>query len=587
MKHKIIILLMCLLFAAGTISVSAASAEDNTADRVTDLIGGIADFLEETSGTSSYQTLVDDFISTMAGSGAEWYAITLKQYHQDLDFSVYIEALKKHVYEEGVHTVTEGELAALSFIFMDHKEEDFVHEAVDSSVGEYGLMSWIYGLHLLNNGALSDNYKTGDVIHTLLSLRKDDGGWSLMGDYSDIDVTAMTIQALAPHYKTDVEVHEAVDGALTWLSGKQLDNAGYQSFGNENPESLAQVIVALTSLGIDPEEDERFIKNGHTVIDALSEFRLEDGSFRHVMTGPMNMTATTQSFYSLVSIWRVRNGYGPLYVYDPDEFKTEPGSSEQEATSEESSGSSEEESTEPSSTVEPSGSSEEKTETEETVTKEASKDPTIPSSAAPAPGNKSGKKPGYKLWACLAVAALMLISILIQILRKKRRFKNYLSIFIIGGVAIALILLTNFEKTGNYYSRTAATKENAIGTVTLTIRCDTIVGKDDNPYVPSDGVILPVTTFYIEEGETVFDLLTEAARTYNIQMENKGSVFSAHGQTFIAGINYLYDHDYGELSGWVYHVNGISASVGCGDYVLQDGDSVAWHYTCNLGEDVQ
>ena len=36
---------------------------------------------------------------------------------------------------------------------------------------------------------------------------------------------------------------------------------------------------------------------------------------------------------------------------------------------------------------------------------------------------------------------------------------------------------------------------------------------------------------------------------------------------------------HGDLSGWVYTVNGISANVGCGSYYLKDGDVVEWLYT--------
>ena len=84
-------------------------------------------------------------------------------------------------------------------------------------------------------------------------------------------------------------------------------------------------------------------------------------------------------------------------------------------------------------------------------------------------------------------------------------------------------------------------------------------------------------------GDSVYDILIEAARKYNIQMENNGSA----DMVYISGINYLYEFDFGDLSGWVYHVNGIAPSVGCGEYVLSDGDTIEWLYTCNLGNDIK
>ena len=138
----------------------------------------------------------------------------------------------------------------------------------------------------------------------------------------------------------------------------------------------------------------------------------------------------------------------------------------------------------------------------------------------------------------------------------------------------------------DYYSGDVSQKENSIGTVTLEIRCDTAVGKLEADYIPEDGVILSEKTFEITDGETVFDLLNEAAQTYSIQVENTGSSANAHGMVYIAGINYLYEYDLGDLSGWVYHVNGISPSRGCADYVLSPGDEVQWLYTCDLGRDL-
>ena len=100
-------------------------------------------------------------------------------------------------------------------------------------------------------------------------------------------------------------------------------------------------------------------------------------------------------------------------------------------------------------------------------------------------------------------------------------------------------------------------------------------------------MILPLTSIELCEGETVFDILTRAARRYAIHLDNRGSALSMHGTTYIAGINYLYEYDFGDLSGWIYHVNGVTASVSCGEYVLSDGDLIEWLYTCDLGEDVK
>lgn len=52
------------------------------------------------------------------------------------------------------------------------------------------------------------------------------------------------------------------------------------------------------------------------------------------------------------------------------------------------------------------------------------------------------------------------------------------------------------------------------------------------------------------------------------------------------GIQYLYEFSCGPLSGWMYTVNGRFPEMGSGCCSLQDGDEVAWVYTCDLGRDV-
>ena len=55
---------------------------------------------------------------------------------------------------------------------------------------------------------------------------------------------------------------------------------------------------------------------------------------------------------------------------------------------------------------------------------------------------------------------------------------------------------------------------------------------------------------------------------------------------YIRGIAYIYELEYGDLSGWIYRVNGESPSVGCGSYILSDGDRIVWHYSLEQGEDI-
>ena len=182
----------------------------------------------------------------------------------------------------------------------------------------------------------SHNYPTmGDVtreklIQVILDAQLNDGGWNLSAENADPDMTAMAIQALAPYYKTNETVKAAVDKALEALSALQRRDGGFDSWGTVNSESCAQVIVALTALGIDPTADSRFVKNGHTVLDALAGFYVTGGGFRHTADGERNDMATEQGYYALAAYYRFANTQTRLY--DMSDVTIQTGGSNTPAT---------------------------------------------------------------------------------------------------------------------------------------------------------------------------------------------------------------------------------------------------------------
>ena len=183
-------------------------------------------------------------------------------------------------------------------------------------------------------------------------------------------------------------------------------------------------------------------------------------------------------------------------------------------------------------------------------------------------------KGSYKPWVILAMVLIGGAACGVLFLLKKRHRKHWIAVLVAVAVAVVFVCVTDFQSPDAYYSGKLPQKENAIGTVTVTIRCDEIVGLSDASYIPADGVILKATAFPIAEGDSVYTILNEAAQAFRIQVENNGSAELA----YITGIHYLYEHDFGELSGWTYFVNGVSPSVGCGEYLLSDGDVIEWRY---------
>ena len=151
-------------------------------------------------------------------------------------------------------------------------------------------------------------------VDEILSCQLEDGGFNLLSfGAADTDMTGMALQALAK-YQDQPAVKEATERALDCLSKKQNESGGFNSWGTTNSESVVQVIVALTELGI-PLDDSRFVKNGRTLVDDLLTYRRSDGSFTHVADGAdgSNQMATEQGFYGLVAALRAAQGRPSLY----------------------------------------------------------------------------------------------------------------------------------------------------------------------------------------------------------------------------------------------------------------------------------
>ena len=91
-------------------------------------------------------------------------------------------------------------------------------------------------------------------------------------------------------------------------------------------------------------------------------------------------------------------------------------------------------------------------------------------------------------------------------------------------------------------------------------------------------------TVTFAENESVFNVLQRTLKEQGIHMEFEYT--PAYHTAYIEGINNLYEFDVGELSGWMYSVNGWFPIYGCSRYRLQDGDVVEWKYTCDLGNDI-
>ena len=225
------------------------------------------------AGTNDLQAWVDGPLAGAAGQGAEWTILALAQLEgcgllPACDLTPYRDSLTAFLSQDTAYGASTRQKYALCMLAAGG--ETSVAEVTETTIGQQGIMSWVYGLHLLNNGCRSSQHTPADVADQLISLQLPDGGWALMGQAADVDVTAMVLQALAPHRETPA-VADSVAKAVALLASRQQEDGGFVSMGQPNPESAAQVMIALCALGVDPLTDEGFLKNGVTLLDSIRE----------------------------------------------------------------------------------------------------------------------------------------------------------------------------------------------------------------------------------------------------------------------------------------------------------------------------
>lgn len=274
--------------------------------------------------------LLADLTAADFPSGTEWTVMGLARSGRTIPDSYYnnvLEYVNSKVDENGKlsHTgATENArfilaLTALGYDVTDVGGNDLLRGLSELEyVTKQGANGAIWVLIALDSGkydvpkAKNGTQTTREaLVAAILAARLEDGGWAYSGSTADPDLTAMALTALAPYIGENVD--EAVaDKALALLSELQTENGGFGGTDGIYSESCAQVLTALTALGIDPLTDERFIKNNCTVLDAMAEL-YEDGKFRHTAGGELNTLSTEQCFYAMAAYDRFTNGKTALY----------------------------------------------------------------------------------------------------------------------------------------------------------------------------------------------------------------------------------------------------------------------------------
>lgn len=352
-------MIIFLLAAAVRQPVTPVEAKSGSGVDWMEVAQGIIRWKRLANGSSENGYLLNDTHLSLAGSSAgDWYAFAVSRLGMADNQSGYLAMLREYVqnsYQKSgglsASKVTEWHRIALTVLACGGNPESFGTDASGKPInliadgtyyrgrtaplGAQGLNGWIWALLTLD----SRNYAVPadacnnreDMITAILACQLSEGGFPLAGSNADVDITAMALQALAPYYKSGTAytftlksikqqvtrtVREAVDDALVWLSGQQLANGAFASYGTANANTTGQVIVALCSLGIAPEQDSRFQKNGNSLTDAFLSFRQPDGGFSYAQNSAgsgSNSMAGEQALCAVAALLRLEQGKGRLY----------------------------------------------------------------------------------------------------------------------------------------------------------------------------------------------------------------------------------------------------------------------------------
>lgn len=360
-----------------------AYAESYEADSLEQLIDGIIEWKKSVVHSDLYEgnyLLNVEFVPDAGTTNGDWFPIGLGRYGYEDNYGAYLSVLTDQINmryqtDEKLSKAKATEWHRISLAVaasggdptsigeyngepIDLIADGTYNRGLTASPGRQGINGWIWALISLDSKRyeVPENafHQRQDFIVEILQKQLEDGGFALSGKVSDPDITAMAVQALAPYYNSEIvyeytsekikkadedgtsvyiqcqkSVRQVVDECVAWLSSVQAEDGDFYSWGMQNVESTCQVVVALTSLGIDPLMDERFITDsGNTLLDGILKYRLDNGGFVHSFTyDPDNPTslpdeanemASHQSLYTLVALWRNQNGMRTLYDMRPE-----------------------------------------------------------------------------------------------------------------------------------------------------------------------------------------------------------------------------------------------------------------------------
>lgn len=340
--------LICFFMTALLLSfpITAFASESYTTADLKRAADSIINWQKSSSGINGDDLFDGDFIKKAGSSAGDWFAISIGRLGYNDDYDAYSSALKDYVVNKynttgALDDTKTTEYCRISLALLSLGDDpaniqnndntinliaDGIYNKSLNDLGKQGVNAYIWVLITLDSMKYeipSDaKISRDDIINKILCFQLKDGSFTFDGSTPNVDITAMAVQSLAAYYNGDKEykvnneavtVKTAIDNSLSALSKLQEADG---SFTKEcGVESMAQAVTALCTMGINPESDSRFIKNGNTLLDAIFKYKADDGGFTNTLdnVSRSNEISSYQVLCALTSYCRFKNSCLPIY----------------------------------------------------------------------------------------------------------------------------------------------------------------------------------------------------------------------------------------------------------------------------------
>lgn len=303
------------------------------------------------------ELLAGSLLDGAGSAGSDWFAFDISRMGKEDQQAAYLSRLKDAVETMYIdkedskvrYRVSDFHRIAMTILACGGDPENFgtdpdgnpinlindtVWNCIWGDMGNQGINGYIWALLTVDSGNFQEPedaaWTRERIISELLARQLADGGFGLIKtDPSDVDLTSMTLTALAPYREeeksytvTNIVTEEEVtltvaemgEKAFACLSDLQNEDGSMLTYGEPTSESTSWAMMALASWGRDLQNDEAFIKNGKTLLDGIKLFCMPDGGVLHGLAedeAVASNMAAYQAVYGLEAacrFWEGRQG---------------------------------------------------------------------------------------------------------------------------------------------------------------------------------------------------------------------------------------------------------------------------------------